>query len=214
MLPALLWLAVGVVASVLTGMRAQLLLLERFPQGDWMVACGGLLIGGLVLGVALVTVFTCRSLKRTGLLLLAVPLVVAGAGLAGILRFPESHFKDGQVAEEWRQLHPTLRLALWVVTLEDWSVVLTDIARTPEEYAAKGDSIYPGAATGVGLGPEPPDGSKHYVDEDGYARAVDLRVGDAGPLRNWIRQGLFLMMGLDTLRHEGTADHLHVALPG
>ena len=200
MLPALLWLAAGVIASVLTGMRAQLLLLERFPQGGWMVACGGLLIGGLVLGVALVTVFTLRSLKRTGLLLLAVPLVVAGVGLAGIAHFPERHFKDGQVAEEWRQLHPTLRLALWVVALEDWSVVLTDIARTPEGY--------------VDMGIEPLGESRHYVGEDGYARAVDLRVSDAGPLRNWVRQGLFLIMGLKTLRHEGTADHLHVALPG
>lgn len=200
MLPALLWLVVGMIASVLTGMRAQLLLLERFPQGDWMVACGGLLTGGLVLAVFLVTVFTCRSLKRTGLLLLAVPLMVAGVGLAGIARFPERHFKDGQVAAEWGQLHPTLRLALWVVALEDWDMVLTDIARTPERY--------------VGMGIEPPGESRHYVDEDGYARAVDLRVADAGPLRNWIRQGVLLMMGLETLRHEGTADHLHMALPG
>lgn len=200
MLPALLWLAVGTIASVLTGMRAQLLLLERFPQGGWMVACAGLLIGGLVLGVALVTVFTCRSLKRTGLLLLVVPLVVAGVGLAGIARFPENHFKDEQVAGEWQQLQPTLRLALWVVALEDWSMVLTDIARTPEGY--------------VSMKLEAPEESRHYVGEDGYARAVDLRVGDAGALRNWVRQGLLLMMGLETLRHEGTADHLHVELPG
>ncbi|MFH1738198.1 MAG: hypothetical protein ABIH23_04265, partial [bacterium] len=101
-----------------------------------------------------------------------------------------------------------------VVALEDWSVVLTDITRTPAEYAVEGDSISPGTTTDVVLGPELPDGSKHYLDEDGYARAVDLRVGAAGPLGNWIRQGLFLMMGLETLRHEGTADHLHVALPG
>ena len=153
-----------------------------------------------MLGVALVTVFTLRSLKRTGLVLLAVPLVVAAVGLAGIFRFPANHFKDGQVAEEWQQLHPTLRLALWVVALEDWNVVLTDIARTPEGY--------------VSMEMEPPGESRHYVGEDGYSRAVDLRVGDAGPLRNWVRQGLFLMMGLQPLRHEGTADHLHVALPG
>ncbi|MBT4499793.1 MAG: hypothetical protein HOC74_18845, partial [Gemmatimonadetes bacterium] len=112
---------------------------------------------------------------------------------------PEHRFKDLQTAVEWRQLHPTLRLAVWLVAIEDRSMVLTDIARTPEGY--------------VGMGLEPQRESRHYVGEDGYSRAVDLRVSDAGRLRNWARQGLFLLMGVETVRHVGTADHLHVALP-
>jgi hypothetical protein len=45
-------------------------------------------------------------------------------------------------------------------------------------------------------------------------------VRDAGDLRNWARQGVFLALGLKadrhggpTDRHGGTADHLHVSLP-
>lgn len=199
MLPSLLWIAIGLIAAVLTGMRAQLMLLARMPDGGWLAAAGGLLVGGLVLAVALATVFTFRSLKGNLLLLGGVPLLVLIVGGAGIWRFPERHFKDLQTVVEWRQLHPTLRLAVWLVAIEDRSMVLTDIARTPEGY--------------VGMGLEPQRESRHYVGEDGYSRAVDLRVSDAGRLRNWARQGLFLLMGVETVRHVGTADHLHVALP-
>jgi len=199
MLPALLWIAIGLIAAVLTGMRAQLILLSRMPDGGWLIAAGGLLVGGLVLAVVLATVFTFRSLKGNIALLAGVPLLVLIVGGVGIWRFPERHFKDLQTAVEWRQLHPTLRLAVWLVAVEDRSMVLTDIARTPEGY--------------VGMGLEPQRESRHYVGDDGYSRAVDLRVSDAGQLRNWARQGLFLLMGVETVRHVGTADHLHVALP-
>jgi len=60
--------------------------------------------------------------------------------------------------------------------------------------------------------PRAPD-SQHYVGDDGFARAVDVRVSDAGALRNWARQGMFLLMGLEAGRHQGTADHLHISLP-
>jgi hypothetical protein len=56
-------------------------------------------------------------------------------------------------------------------------------------------------------------GSRHFPDDQGYARAVDIRVSATGEMRDWLRQGSFLLMGLRASRHVGTADHLHVALP-
>jgi len=199
MLPAILWIGIGIAAAVLTAIRTQLVLLVRTPHAGWLAAVGGLLAGGLVLAVVLVTVFTFRSLRRTGLMLLAVPLLTLAVGYHGISRFPERNFKDAQTAGEWIRLHPTLRLALWIVILEDRHLVITDIVRRPEGY--------------VKMGLKPRLGSQHYLQEDRYARAVDLRVSNAGEIRNWGRQGLFLLMGLRARRHDGTADHLHIALP-
>ena len=79
-------------------------------------------------------------------------------------------------------------------------MVLTDIARAPAEYRQMDLKTQ-----GV---------SPHYLHVDGYAHAVDLRVSNVGETRNWARQGLFLLMGLEAIRHTGTADHLHLALPG
>ncbi len=56
--------------------------------------------------------------------------------------------------------------------------------------------------------------SPHYLHGDGYAHAVDLRVSNVGETRNWARQGLFLLMGLQAIRHTGTADYLYLALSG
>ena len=204
MLPSILWTTAGLIIAVLTAVRVQLLLLARDPNASWLAVVSGLLTAGVVLVLTLL--IGCRfayrfyTPKRMGLALVVVPLLTLLLGYAGISRFPERNFKNQQIAGEWTRLHPTLRLALWVVAIEDRKMVLTDIARQPEGY--------------VGMGLKVPAESQHYIDADGYARAVDLRVTNVGDLRNWGRQGLFLLMGLRTLRHTGTADHLHIALPG
>ena len=204
MLPSILWTTAGLLIATLTAVRVQLLLLAQDPNAGWLVVVSGLLIAGVVLVLTLL--IGCRfayrfyTLKRMGLALVLVPLLTLLIGGAAISRFPERNFKSRQIAAEWPRLHPTLRLALWIVALEDRDMVLTDIARRPEGYG--------------GMGLKVPAASQHYTDADGYARAVDLRVSNVGDLRNWGRQGLFLLMGLKTLRHTGTADHLHIALPG
>ena len=62
------------------------------------------------------------------------------------------------------------------------------------------------------MGLRRPAASPHYLHGDGYAHAVDLRVSNVGAARNWARQGFLLLMGLNAVRHTGTADHLHLAL--
>ncbi len=52
--------------------------------------------------------------------------------------------------------------------------------------------------------------SLHYRQADGWVHAVDLRTANRGWFRNRLTQVYFWMMGFNTLRHVGTADHLHV----
>jgi len=53
----------------------------------------------------------------------------------------------------------------------------------------------------------------HYPQPDGYVHAIDLRTAGRGFVRNRLVQAYFWSMGFVTLRHVGTADHLHVELP-
>jgi len=54
--------------------------------------------------------------------------------------------------------------------------------------------------------------SKHYEQPDGWVHAVDLRTKSNGEIRNRAVQLYFEVMGFSTLRHVGTADHLHVQM--
>ena len=56
------------------------------------------------------------------------------------------------------------------------------------------------------------DGSLHYRQHDGYTHAADLRTVGRGAVQNRLVQLYFWSMGFGTLRHAGTADHLHVEL--
>jgi hypothetical protein len=72
------------------------------------------------------------------------------------------------------------------------------MSRQPEDYERMGLST-----NGASL---------HYRQADGYAHAVDLRTRGRSPGRNILIRLYFEAMGFDTLRHVGTADHLHVSL--
>lgn len=199
LLPNLLWLLCGLAAAVLAAIRVQLALLGQHPEWGWLALAAGLLAGGLTLSLVLVVALRWRSIRGAGLLSTAVLLAVVSAGSAGMLSFPVQNFKSPELRGEWQHLHPTLRLALWVARLGERDLVLTDLSRRPADYSTMSLAL--------------PATSAHYAAGDGYARAVDVRVSDAGELRNWARQGVFLLMGLNASRHAGTADHLHISLP-
>ncbi len=57
------------------------------------------------------------------------------------------------------------------------------------------------------------EGTLHFKQADGYAHAVDLRTLGHSAVRNFLMRGYCGVMGFRTLRHVGTADHLHVSLP-
>lgn len=55
--------------------------------------------------------------------------------------------------------------------------------------------------------------SLHFKLEDKYVHAMDLRTVGRPEWKNRITDGYFRLMGFRTLRHVGTADHVHVSLP-
>ncbi len=95
-------------------------------------------------------------------------------------------------------VHPLLRLALSTWILVDDKLVVTDMRRAREDYARMRLPVN--------------ENSLHYRQADGWVHAVDLRTANRGWFRNRLAQVYFWMMGFDTLRHVGTADHLHVEL--
>ena len=128
----------------------------------------------------------------------ALPFVVAYCAYA-LVYLSATNAKSEQVRAYYRSLHPLLRVALSTLVLADRDVVITDLARRPEDYATMGLPRH--------------DGTLHYVQRDGYAHAADLRTAGRGMVRNRLVQLYFWSMGFNTLRHVGTADHLHVELP-
>ena len=128
----------------------------------------------------------------------AFPLIAAYCAYS-LLYLAEVNTKGTEVRSYYRTLHPLLRVALSTVILSDGGIVVTDMKRTPEDYVRMGLPVR--------------QASWHFPQEDGYVHAIDLRTAGRSDWRNWLVAGYFNVMGFGTLRHVGTADHLHVWLP-
>lgn len=126
----------------------------------------------------------------------------AGLGLVyvtyALLFVASANVKSEEVRREYRAMHPLLRVASSVVILVDPQAVVTDAGRTPADYRR--------------MGLPASEASLHFVQSDGYVHALDLRTVGRSELRNRAIQATFWMLGFRTLRHVGTADHLHVSL--
>ncbi len=155
-----------------------------------------------LLTIGLVTLYAASLLRRfTGrppLLLLAkwvaLPLVVVYCGFS-LLYLSRVNAKP-EVRAYYGTVHPLLRLALSTWILVDDKLVITDMRRAREDYTRMGLPVN--------------ETSLHYRQADGWVHAVDLRTANRGWFRNRLTQAYFWMMGFNTLRHVGTADHLHV----
>jgi hypothetical protein len=164
------------------------------------------LTGGTACTAAVVTAYAAwvwhRLTGRVRLALvarrIALPLALAYCAYA-LIYFSSANAKSERVRAYYASLHPLLRVALSTLILADRDLVVTDLARGPEDYA------------GMGLAPN--DGSLHHVQLDGYAHAADLRTAGRSEFKNRLVQAYFWSMGFTTLRHVGTGDHLHVELP-
>jgi len=128
----------------------------------------------------------------------AAPLVATWI-VYGLLYIASANAKSPAVRESYRSVHPVLRMALATVILADEQLVVTDMIRTPSDYTKMGLPIN--------------DRTMHYRQPDGWVHAVDLRTEGQGMIRSRLVQLYFWSMGFSTLRHVGTADHLHVQLP-
>lgn len=126
-------------------------------------------------------------------------LFVLSFSLYGLFYLSGVNAKNDEVKSVYRSLHPVLRVAVATTTLADGKLVITDISRNPEDYARMG----------LGLN----QNSAHFKQSDGYVHAIDLRTQGRGVIRNFILKQSLNLLGFSTLRHTGTADHLHVSLP-
>jgi len=127
-------------------------------------------------------------------------LAVVGAySIYSLLYLSSYNVKEEALRSRYRSLHPLLRIAASTFVLVDRDLVITDMSREPEDYEAMGLPLY--------------ERSLHFIQEDGYAHALDLRTLGRSEWRNRLLQAYFIALGFRTSRHVGTADHLHVSLP-
>lgn len=125
-------------------------------------------------------------------------LIVFGFALHGLMYISAKNIKNSELKSEFLALHPIIRLSVSTLLIADRSAILTDAQRQPEDYKK--------------MGLKTNNNSLHYKQKDGYVHAVDIRTKGRGNFRNRILKFYFDTMGFRTLRHIGTADHLHVAL--
>ncbi len=172
---------------------------RHWPTGLALLAAGALTLGVVTAyGAWLSRRVTGRARLSLVAKWIALPLVLGYCGHA-LLFLAREHAKGDGVRAEYRAAHPLLRLALSTLILGDHDLVLTDLSRVPADYPAMGLPVY--------------DRTLHYRQADGWTHAVDLRTAGRGWVTNGLVQVYFWAMGFRTLRHVGTADHLHVELP-
>jgi len=137
-----------------------------------------------------------RGMKR---LLTRTAAGVAAAYVCYALVFVASeNVKSDAVRDGYSAVHPLLRLASSALILVDPASVITDAGRTREDYWLMGLS--------------PNEASLHFEQDDGYVHALDLRTIGRPEWRNRLVELAFWGFGFHSLRHVGTADHLHVSL--
>lgn len=125
-------------------------------------------------------------------------LLVLGYTLYTTSALSSQNLKHQNLQQEFGQLHPILRLGTGTLVLIDSDLLVTDLSRTPADYRR--------------MGLPPKQYSLHFVQKDGYAHALDLRTQGRFELANFLTEAYFRLAGFGTLRHVGTADHLHVSL--
>lgn len=140
---------------------------------------------------------TGRKLPR--LLRRGVIAVGIASTAYGLLYLSASNAKGPELRQEFRSLHPLLRLGASTMMLADREAVLTGLGRTVEDYLKMGLPVN--------------ESSLHFKLADRYVHALDVRTMGRPEWKNRLTYGYFWAMGFRTLRHVGTADHIHVSLP-
>jgi len=132
--------------------------------------------------------------RRIGIAAFVVLLYV----IHGIFYIGGTNIKSEDIRSEIREVHPILRLSVSTLIHLDKELLITDSARLPEDYQK--------------MGLPSKNQSLHYRQSTGYAHAIDIRTNNRPEWKNLLVRTYFIVMGFRTLRHHGTADHLHVSL--
>ena len=134
----------------------------------------------------------------TKLMTRAAALLAGAYVVYSVMFVAGGNVKSPEVRAEYTALHPLLRLGASALILADPDAVITDAGRTPDFYRR--------------MGLPPNEASLHFEQESGFVHALDLRTVGRPEWRNRAAELAFRAMGFHTLRHVGTADHLHVSL--
>lgn len=167
----------------------------------WAALAGGMGLTLILLAIYAASIsksLTGRARFRAMLQWVALPVIMAYAGYT-LVYLSANNAKTEAVRTTYTNLHPLFRLALSTAIVFDRSLLVTDVQRVPADYVAMGLPVY--------------EASLHFRQSDGYVHAVDLRTIGRPAWRNGMTALYFRAMGFRTLRHVGTADHLHVSLP-
>lgn len=200
----LLKVLLGIIALPLPSfllVRASVFMYSSYQTNGWLalfIGCLATIVLLLVYGGFFVYKFGMGKKAFTYIFRGVLVLVVAYT-FYGMLYYSSLNTKTEEIHSYYRSLHPIVRVALTTVTLADSKVVVTDIQRHPEDYRRMGLSVN--------------KQSLHYMQSNGYVHAVDLRTKGRPWWKNWLFEYSFKLLGLSTIRHVGTADHLHVYLP-
>ena len=131
-----------------------------------------------------------------------VPRVAAGVAIAyvayGLVFIASENVKTDDIQAGYAAVHPLLRVAASSLILVDPEAVITDAGRSREDYFL--------------MGLPPNEASLHFEQETGFVHALDLRTRGRPEWRNRAVELGFWALGFHSLRHHGTADHLHLSL--
>ena len=172
----------------------------NYDFGAWSSLTGGILATILLLCLYLI-LFSFKVSNKKLLIkpgIISIITMVLGFSLFSLFYLSGVNAKSEEVRSVYRSMHPILRVAVSVVTLAESELVITDIERFEKDYAKMGLPLN--------------QTSLHYRQESGYVHAVDIRTIGHGFIRNELLEGTLELMGFRTIRHVGTADHLHVEL--
>lgn len=184
-----------------TLVRVSVFLFQRYELTSWLSLAGGAAATLLLLSsyLAAVSLRLGGRGRVPGPLLKGTGILVGAYCLFTLLYLSAGNAKTEDVRTTYTSLNPLLRVGVSTLLLVDRDGVLTATSRTLDDYSAWGLPTN--------------EASLHLPQEDGYVYAVDVRTVGRPEWRNRLVNLYFRAMGFGTLRHVGTADHLHVFLP-
>ncbi len=138
---------------------------------------------------------TRSSIKFKSVLVLVLMGFFLGFGL---FYLSGANAQGEEVRKEYLSLHPLLRVSVGTLVMIEPDLLVTDMSRDQVDYGR--------------MGLKSKKNSLHYKQSTGFAHALDLRTKGHPEWRNNLLKWYFELMGFRTLRHVGTADHLHVSL--
>lgn len=181
--------------------RSSVFLYLEFGWNAWISVGGAVALTSVVMMIYVALVsgkLGFRKLVSVNKARFSAVVVIAYC-LYALVYVSSANTKTSDVRSTYTSLHPIVRIAVASIILVNKEMVITDAARTREDYRR--------------MGLPPRESSLHFEQEDGFVHAVDIRTRGVSEWKNAALAVYFRVVGFHTLRHVGTADHLHVSLP-